>query len=118
MPGNPNWDRAIRGALQECTAGVLIMSPRALASDICAAECLLVRELGRPLYVAYLDTCQPEEIWLFIKMVPYADLRADRAAGIDKLVAAIRGTPGTDLPTAVVGKLTGSDVMRANLPYL
>ncbi|MCC6801183.1 MAG: toll/interleukin-1 receptor domain-containing protein [Anaerolineae bacterium] len=47
-PGAPNWDRAIREAIKECDAGVLLMTPRSLASDICAGECLIVREQGKP----------------------------------------------------------------------
>jgi tetratricopeptide (TPR) repeat protein len=118
QPGAPNWDRAIREAVQTCKAGVLLMSPRSLASDICAAECLLLRELGKPLYVAYLETCSSGDIWLYVKMVQYADLRADFEGGAAKLAHALRGETSADAPTPVLGKITGADVMRGNLPYL
>lgn len=117
-PGTPNWDRAIREAIPACDAAVLLMSPRSLASDICQAECLLARELEKPLYIAYIDTCIPEAIWLSIKLIQYTDLRTDFDGGLDKLVRALRGERGPDLPTSIKGKITGIDTMRENLPYL
>jgi hypothetical protein len=67
--GTPNWDRAIRRAIVDADISILLMSERSLASDICAAECLLVRELGDPLYVMRLEACRPENVWLYIKMI-------------------------------------------------
>ena len=120
-PGMPNWDRAIRAALPECTAAVLVMTSRSLASDICAAECITIRELSKPLYVAYLDTVKPDEIWLYIKMIQYADLRGDFDAGMQAIVRVLKGKTDEirpDDPTPIRGKVTGYDVMREHLPYL
>ncbi|MGQ9887196.1 MAG: TIR domain-containing protein [Aggregatilineales bacterium] len=88
-PGTPNWDKAIREAIAGCNFGLLVMSPRSLASDICAAECLLLRDLGKPLYVLLLDTCPPATIWLYIRLIQYVDGRADLAAAVSRLLGAI-----------------------------
>ena len=117
-PGTPNWDSGIRAAIKDCRAGLLIMSPRSLASEICAAECLLLRDLGKPLYVAYLETCAPTDIWLYIKMIQYADLRMDVKKGAAAIVRALRGDGAPDTPTPVRGRITGGDTMRVYLPYL
>lgn len=117
-PGMPSWDAAIRDAIRDSQAGVFVMSPRSLASEICAAECLLVRELDKPLYVVQLTKPEPADIWLYIKLIQYADLTADFAAGVQSLVDAINGKTGPDLPVPVRGRLTGADAMRLNLPYL
>ena len=100
-PGAPNWDSAIRGAIAASDSAALLMSPQSLASDICAAECLLARELRKPLYVLLLEPCPPEAIWLYIKMVQYADLSADFDAGAAALIAALDGTGSADGPTPV-----------------
>jgi tetratricopeptide (TPR) repeat protein len=116
--GMPNWDSEIRKAIGTCAAGLLLMSPRSLVSDICNAECLLIRELGKPLYVAYLETCAPADIWLSIKLLQYADLRENFEAGTRKLIDALNGLTSPGTPTAVTGKITGGDTMRLYLPYL
>ncbi len=115
-PGTPNWERAIQDGIRHCAAGVLLMTPRALASDVCHAECLTLREQGKPLYVAYLETAS--DIWLTIKLIQYADLRSDFAAGVAALARALRGETGTALPTPVRGKVTGGETLRLHLPYL
>ncbi len=117
-PGTQNWDRAIRDAIKACGAGLLLMSPRSLASDVCAAECLTVRGLGKPLYVAYLDTCAQDDIWLYIKMIQYADLRADFNAGAAAIARALKGEKSPAAPTPVKARITGAETMRAYLPYL
>jgi len=118
-PGTPNWERALREAIQGCDLGLLVMSPRSLASDMCSAECLLLRELDKPLYVLRLEACPPEIIWLYIKFIQYADADASLDAGLDSLLAALRGeSAGPGAPTALSGRFTGGDVMRTYLPYL
>lgn len=117
-PGTGNWDRAIREAIGACSAVVLLMTPKSLASDICAAECLLALEIGRPLYIAYYEVVPPDAIWLFIKLIQYADLRSDFAAGADQLIRVLRGDPAADLPRPVRSRIIGAETMRAYLPYL
>ncbi|MBC8099849.1 MAG: toll/interleukin-1 receptor domain-containing protein, partial [Armatimonadetes bacterium] len=108
-PGTSDWDAAIRAALIDCTAAVLLMSPSALASKICAAECVTLLEMGKPLYVAYLTTAhQPSDIWLFIKLIQYADLRANFDDGAQRLIRVMRGERDAALPTALRSKFTGA----------
>jgi hypothetical protein len=119
-PGTPNWDKALRAAIQDCEFGLLVMSPRSLASDICSAECLLLRDLGKPLYVLLLETCSPDTIWLYIRLIQYADGRADLSAGVAALLRVLRGQSAEEAsaPTALGGRITGIDTMRVYLPYL
>lgn len=117
-PGMGNWDRAIREAIGACSAVILLMTPKSLASDICAAECLLALEIGRPLYIAYFEPVPAESIWLFIKLIQYADLRTDFAAGADQIIRVLRGDTAADLPRPVRSRIIGVETMRAYLPYL
>jgi tetratricopeptide (TPR) repeat protein len=119
-PGSPNWDAALRAALVDCDAVLFVMSPRSLASEICTAECLLAKDLKKPIYVAYLETVKPEEIWTFIRMIQYADLRTDFDAGMQSIIRVLKGDPSEirpDDPTPFRGKVTGIEVLDANLPY-
>jgi tetratricopeptide (TPR) repeat protein len=118
IPLAQQWDPAIRKAIADCSVMVFVMSPRALASDICGGECLLARELGKPLYVARLEDCAAEDIWLYIKQIQYADLVTDFDGGVGLLIEALQGGSGEDLPTATQGRVTGGDTMRQHLPYL
>lgn len=120
IPGQPNWDDALRAAITTCDAGVLLMSPRSLGSAICAAECDLVRALGKPLYVAYLEEAAPEQIWLTVRMIQYARLYHDFDGEAQRLAEAILGTAASahGAPTASPARITGADVMIQFLPYL
>ena len=113
-----NWDVSIRKAISGCDACVFVMSERSLASEICGAECLLARELKKPIYILKLGEVKPESIWLFIKMVQYADITTDLAAGVARLLRALRGEQAADLPAPVDAPITGGAQMRHTLPYL
>lgn len=118
IAGTVSWDNEIRQAILKSTAGIFIMSQSSLESDICAAECLLIRELGKPLYVINLEPCNPSDVWLYIKMIQYADISTDFDYGMTSLIDAISGKTGVHLPTALQGRITGSHIMRHYLPYL
>ncbi|HRF99272.1 MAG TPA: toll/interleukin-1 receptor domain-containing protein, partial [Aggregatilineales bacterium] len=90
-PNDSNWDKTIRKAIAQADAGVFVMTETALKSDICGSECLLIRELNKPLYVLRLEACQPENIWLYIKQIQFADLVANFDTGIKSLLSAIEG---------------------------
>ncbi|MCL4252681.1 MAG: tetratricopeptide repeat protein [Anaerolineae bacterium] len=118
-PGTPDWDEAIRKAIVACDIGVLVMTENALTSRICRAECLLVQQLGKPLYIIHAEKCKPENVWLYIKMIQYADITApnfDR--GMTDLIRAINGETDPELPTAFYPQLTGRETLSQYLPYL
>jgi len=117
VPGAPNWDKAIRDAIAQSDVGLFVMSHNSLTSNICAGECQLVRELGKPLYIARLEAVGPQNVWLDIKRIQYADLVADFEAGLHKLIAALRGdSVDADAPQAA-RKFTGIETLRAFLQY-
>ncbi len=119
-PSDNNWDKAIRDAITQADVGVFVMSEASLHSDICGSECLLVRELKKPLYVLRLSHCKPESIWLYIKQIQYADLTDNFEAGISTLLSAIDGSGKSSdhQPTHFLAQFTGREVMRQYLPFL
>lgn len=118
-PNDSNWDKAIRTAISQADAGIFVMSKRSLGSDICGSECLLVRELGKPLYVLRLEICDPADIWLYIKQIQYADLTADFEVGIRSLLDVLDGQSQTAItPIPVLGKVTGRETIHQHLPFL
>jgi hypothetical protein len=85
------WDTSIRDAILNCDIGLFVMTPQSLNSDLCASECLLLRESGKPLYVVKLEDCAPGDIWLYIKQVQYVDLVEDFNHGMKLLIATLEG---------------------------
>ncbi len=116
-PGAANWDAAIRSAIVAADAGIFVLSQAALESQICAAECLLVRELDDPLYVLRLSAVTPESVWLYIKMIQYADCATDFDAGVHSLIRALKGETAADLPAPLRAKFSGRETLRRYLPY-
>lgn len=118
-PQDSNWDKAIRSAITQADVGIFVMSEAALASDICGSECLLIRELNKPLYVLRLSPCKPENIWLYIKQIQYADLTVQFEAGINSILSVLAGDASTDhQPTHFLAQFTGRETMRQYLPFL
>jgi hypothetical protein len=115
-PGDASWDAAIRKAITDADAGLFVMSSRSLGSTICAAECLLVRELDDPLYVLRLEAVPPETIWLYIKMIQYADISSDLHTGTQVLIRASCGESGEGLPAALRTRFTGRETLLQYLP--
>jgi tetratricopeptide (TPR) repeat protein len=117
-PNDRNWDRAIRFGIQNADVGVFVMTETALQSDICGSECLLIRELNKPLYVLRLEACQPANIWLYIKQIQYADLVDNFDAGIHALIQSVTDENAKNLPTQFLAQFTGRETMRQHLPFL
>ena len=117
-PGTPSWDRAIRQAIVSAHAGLFVMSEASLASDICGSECLLVRELGVPLYVLRLEDVRPASVWLYIKQIQYADLTRNFDTGMEALIAALNGEKVENAPQPLHSRFTGESILRQYLPHL
>jgi tetratricopeptide (TPR) repeat protein len=118
IPGTPSWDKEIRMAIKNADIGVFVMTEKSLESDICGAECILIRELNKPLYVLRLEICKPENIFLYIKQIQYADLTKNFDTGMASFLEALGGIKSDTMPTAARAKLTGGETMRAYLPFL
>jgi tetratricopeptide (TPR) repeat protein len=118
-PHDNNWDKAIRNAITQADVGIFVMSEAALASDICGSECLLIRELNKPLYVVRLSACKPESIWLYIKQIQYADLTTHFDTGMNAILSVLDGNaPADHQPTHFLAQFTGRETMRQYLPFL
>jgi tetratricopeptide (TPR) repeat protein len=118
VPGTPSWDRAIRAAITDCDGALFIMTGDSLASEICGSECLLVRELDKPLYVLRLREVVSKDVWLYIKQIQYADLAHDFEAGMALLLSALRGEKREGAPEVVRAKFSGRAALRLTLPYI
>ncbi len=101
-PGTPNWDRAIRGAIEASFAVVLIASGATAESDYVGTELMYGKGKGLeviPLWVegATWADCVPGLQWL---QAQYIDARgADRESGVTHLVGRLaqlirESTPG------------------------
>lgn len=77
-----------------------------------------MRELESPLYVAKWSDVRPEEVWLYIKPIQYADISRDFDDGMDKLIRALKGEKVEGGPQALQSKLTGMATLRLYLPYM
>jgi tetratricopeptide (TPR) repeat protein len=118
IPGTPSWDKEIRMAIKNADVGVFVMTEKSLDSGICGAECLLILELKKPLYVLRLEACQPENIWLYIKQIQYADLTKNFDVGMASFLEALGGATGDHLPLAFSTHITGRETMQEHLPFL
>ncbi|MCL4255211.1 MAG: ATP-binding protein, partial [Anaerolineae bacterium] len=116
-PSDPDWEYALRVAIQSCDAGVFVMTKNALNSKVCKSECLLVQNLGKPLYVIRAEAVEFKEIWLTISLIQYADWLGDADKAITDLTRAINGESGADIPTPA-RKFTDAGQIHINLPYL
>jgi tetratricopeptide (TPR) repeat protein len=117
-PRDENWDKSLREAIKNSHAGIFVMTENALQSAICGAECLLVQQLKKPLFVIHAENCKPENVWLYIKMIQYANIVDNFDVGMNALIRAMNGDTTKGLPTAYTPQITGLDVMTGNLPYL
>jgi hypothetical protein len=57
-PGTPSWERAIREAVKQAEAVVLIASPSSLASDYVQGELALAKIYHRPIYPIWAEGTQ------------------------------------------------------------
>jgi tetratricopeptide (TPR) repeat protein len=113
-----NWDGAIRTGIEGCDVGVFVMSPESLQSETCAAECLLVRELKKPLYVLRLSVVEPQHVWTYIKLIQYADLVTNFETGVQRLIRTLDDKVDADDLTPINAPVTGMTQLRYTLPYL
>ncbi len=116
-PSDPDWEYALRVAIQNCDAGVFIMTENSLNSKVCKSECLLIQNLGKPLYVIRAEAVAFKDIWLTISLIQYADYVKNADKAITDLIRAINGESGADIPTPA-HKFTDAGQIHTNLPYL
>mgnify|MGYP001302846505 CR=1 FL=1 len=117
-PETPDWESALRVAIADCDAGVLVMTHASLTSKICKAECLLVQNLKKPLYVIRAEAVDFKDIWLNISLIQYADYVKDADKSLSDLMSALSGKAGADLPTPSTKKFTDAGNIHEKLPYL
>ncbi len=90
-PGTPNWERAIRAAIQTSSAVLWIVSPAAYESEYVSSELAVAEMYKRKIYPVWADgdnwiACVP----LGKHNIQYVNMRAGRyAAGLEQLLTAL-----------------------------
>src|ERR1041385_1370817 len=85
-----NWSAEIQGALNDCEAGLFVLSPTSAKSPECEAEYRRVLSLGKRLYVALIQPVSKADFPWRLTTIQYVDLHADFDAGMAELVRAVQ----------------------------
>ncbi|MDX2162251.1 MAG: TIR domain-containing protein [bacterium] len=98
--GTPDWEDAIRAALREADAVVLIASPHSRDSDFVRDEIAIATNLDKPIFPVWVHGEHwHDAIPLGRGMIQYADVRGDAyQAGVQTVIAAILNTPTSERP--------------------
>ena len=96
-PGVP-WRQQIEQALRECDAGIVVLSPEAIASGTVNSEIdvLFTKawKEGRPFIPVLYKTCQMSEFLATMQYVDFRDTSEEgRAMALDSLIRGLRGQP-------------------------
>lgn len=98
IPAGDNWRTHIERALGRSTAGIVVLSPDAVASPAVNAEItvLLSRlwEQGRPLVPVWHKAVEPPPLLKALQGVDFRGREPDDAAALQELRAALRGRTG------------------------
>ncbi|RMF76761.1 MAG: TIR domain-containing protein, partial [Chloroflexi bacterium] len=103
-PGD-RWPQQIQVALNDCTAGLVVLSPDAAESPEVEAEYRRILQLGKRLYIALLRDVPLADFPFRLTTIQYVDLRKDYDAAMAQLIAAIKNERGLDPTAAVVGQI-------------
>lgn len=100
--GSDEWHAAVRGALREALALVLVASPHARASRYVADELRLAGMYQRPVVAVWAEGDEwAESIPQGWGNVPFVDARGGRyETGLRELLAALPVAPSTEAPAA------------------
>ncbi len=86
-----DWETAIQEALNTCTAGLYVLSPRSANRDEIRPEIRTLLALNKPLYVALIEHMPPHQFPYRLRTIQYVDLSKDFAAGMATLISAVQG---------------------------
>jgi len=113
-PGTPSWERAIREAIKNSSAIILVASPDALQSDYVQGELTIAKILNRPIYPIWASgenwiDCVPLDMMNY----QYVDGRSNKYPSgrealqktLDKFLDTSDGTFTVSLPTHETIKL-------------
>ncbi|MDX2161526.1 MAG: HEAT repeat domain-containing protein [bacterium] len=94
MPGTPNWEKAIKKAIQDVAAVILVATPNVPDSSYVTWEIAVALMFNKPIYAVWADgdhwvQCVPAEIY----RTQHIDMRgAAFDSGFGKLTGALSGT--------------------------
>lgn len=89
-PPEHNWREAIHQALQESTAGLLVLSRNAIRRPEIVSEWSYLLNTGKPLYIIKIDDVPVEDIDYRLHIIQWVDMSHRWEAGIDIITQAIR----------------------------
>ena len=90
-PGTPNWERAIRTAIQQCSAVLWVSSPAAYESEYVYSEIAIAEMYNRKIYPIWADGDNWIEcVRMGYHSIQFVDMRGSSyAAGLEQLLAAL-----------------------------
>jgi hypothetical protein len=98
------WDDKIQAALNDCDAGLLLLSPLSAKSPECNAEYRRILSLGKRLYVALIQPTPKADFPWRLTTIQYVDMARDFDGGLKELTAAITGMRDLDPASPVTAQ--------------
>lgn len=89
IPGTPDWQRAIEGAIRQCRGLVVILSPDAFASEWVRREISRAINLQRTVFPMLLRGEKADAIPISLENTQYIDLRTDFENGLALLISGL-----------------------------
>jgi energy-coupling factor transporter ATP-binding protein EcfA2 len=119
-PGMPNWELAIRDALNQCAVLLYMVTPESLVSNPVKGELAIAQMLGRPILPIWIKG----EQWANAAQIEYISAQridarpATYAAALDQIVQAIAGyTSGSNNPAASTTPAAPLPTFEPRNPY-
>lgn len=114
------WDRAVEGGLRESVGIVLILSPRAAASENVLDEVSVTLDAGKKVIPVLIEACAPP---LRLARVQFIDATHDYAGALERCKAAmsaVEGARAAPAPAAAASTPPGvAEALAARLtPFL
>ena len=106
-PGTQDWEEDIRLALMNHDVVLFVLSEASLKSKFCKAEINRARALGKSVFVVRIETIADlNSVWLTLENIQHAFLTPYSDEAVQKIVRALNGEKGADLPEAMRAVLT------------
>jgi len=89
-PGAPDWVEAIRNAIKDCGALVVILTPRSYTSQWVRRELDYASEFEKRVFPIHADGDEDTAVPVDLKKIQRVDIQTDFHSGLSTLAAAVR----------------------------
>jgi formylglycine-generating enzyme required for sulfatase activity/energy-coupling factor transporter ATP-binding protein EcfA2 len=116
--GTPDWENALRGAIQRSDGVVLVASPDSRQSSFVRDELAIAKAAKRKLYPVWAEGDEYSDcIPMGMGYIQFVDMRGDAyERGLDELVAVLAGTKTPDTDDSALGESVTSATDEEPLP--